>query len=55
MQQAFFFDFTPGIGIIGRGQASLMGSPAPTNDRVRLEQTSARVRGRNYSLNTPAP
>lgn len=55
MQQAFFFDFTPGIGIIGRGQASLMGSPAPTGDRVRLEQTSARVRGRSYSLRTPAP
>jgi hypothetical protein len=55
MQQAFFFDFTPNIGIVGRGQASLMGSPAPTNDRVRLEQDSARVRGLNYSLSEPTP
>lgn len=55
MQQAFFFDFAPNIGIVGRGQASLMGSPAPTNDRVRLEQDTARVRGINYSLTEPAP
>jgi hypothetical protein len=53
MQQAFFFDIAPGIGIVGRGQASLQGASAPTLDRPCLEATSITVRGRTYSETQP--
>lgn len=53
MQQAFFFDLAPGIGVVGRGQASLQGSAAPTLDRPCLEAASITVRGRTYSATQP--
>lgn len=53
MQQAFFFDFMPHIGPVGRGQAALRGASEPTNDRPRLELDTVRVRGRSYGQLTP--
>jgi hypothetical protein len=55
MQQAVFFDFAPGIGVVRRGQAPIQGMAAPTTDRPLLELDQTAVRGITYNQTTPAP
>lgn len=53
MQQAFFFDFAPFIGIVTRGQTAMRGSPAPTPDKPYCELDTATVRGIMYAPGKP--
>lgn len=53
MQQAFFFDFTPFVGMVSRGQTAMRGSAAPTPDKPYCELDSATVRGIKYSATKP--
>lgn len=53
MQQAFFYDLMPFIGMVNRGQAALRGSAAPTTDRPLLRLDEVRARGVTYSPTAP--
>jgi hypothetical protein len=53
MQQALFFDFTPFIGLVSRGQARLQGAAGPESDKPYTKLVDATVRGIRYTQNTP--
>lgn len=55
MQQALFFDFTPFIGLVQRGQAAVQGAPQAENNKPFTMLMDTTVRGIRYNQTTPAP
>lgn len=53
MQQAFFFDFVPFIGVVGRSQAGIQGATVPEPFKPGLTLDAATVRGILYDAGHP--
>ncbi|HEY3267486.1 MAG TPA: hypothetical protein VGM37_11205 [Armatimonadota bacterium] len=49
MQQSFFYDFAPFIGMVSRGQAAVRGAAAPTADKPFWQLDRATVRGITFA------